>query len=81
MKKCRGKITYETLEIAEKNLEGIRKAKTNTKKPIRAYKCDVCPFFHLTSKPDEKVKSSLIFKKAFKQFLHGSIDNPDIQQA
>lgn len=50
-----GKKTYATFFEAEKALSTFKKGRTYgsrkiaTKKPKRAYKCDVCGEYHLTS--------------------------------
>lgn len=50
--KC-NKYQYSSKEQAEKHLKEIRKSGKKTPShvlPVRAYMCDKCPFWHLTSK-------------------------------
>lgn len=46
------KQPYTDEEEAKKALKLIRQDKREHKKPIRAYKCEKCRFWHLTSKPN-----------------------------
>lgn len=46
---CRDKKTYFSKKDANKQ---ARKDTERYGKTMRAYECDVCCFFHLTSKPD-----------------------------
>lgn len=49
------KTTYQSFFEAEKALSGFKKGRSYhgrrvaTKKPKRAYKCEVCGLYHLTS--------------------------------
>lgn len=49
------KVTYESFGEAQKALLGFKKGrnysrrKTSSKKPKRAYKCEICGKYHLTS--------------------------------
>lgn len=52
------KVTYETFNEAQKAVQGFKKGRAYgksrrrlaTKKPKRAYKCDICGKYHITSK-------------------------------
>jgi len=45
------KITYANEKIANQVLSSIKSIDQTHKKPIRAYECDKCGCWHLTSKP------------------------------
>lgn len=45
------KITYVNEKEAKRILKIARHKKQNNKRPIRAYECNVCGGWHLTSKP------------------------------
>lgn len=45
------KITYANEKIAKSVLNDISIVKQDHKKPVRAYQCDKCTGWHLTSKP------------------------------
>jgi len=49
------KYQYASEDEAKKHLREIRNKGQNStrhKLPIRAYQCDICPFWHLTSRPE-----------------------------
>jgi C4-type Zn-finger protein len=48
------KICYKDQKEAIVGLHKIQNAPTDGKKPVRAYKCDRCPYWHLTSKTIEE---------------------------
>ena len=45
---CAGKLKYQTLNEAEMEIE---RAATYRSEVLRAYRCDHCNAFHLSSKP------------------------------
>lgn len=45
------KYSYLDEKIANEQLKIVREDKGDHKKPIRAYQCEKCGFWHLTSKP------------------------------
>jgi uncharacterized protein (DUF3820 family) len=53
------KITYTSESDAKRVLKSIREQEQSHKKPIRAYECNKCGGWHLTSKTIEEYKSKL----------------------
>src|SRR5690606_7232048 len=45
------KRTYPTRAAAEEALAEVSQRPPRGEIPVRAYRCDLCPFWHLTSKP------------------------------
>lgn len=45
------KVCYIDEEAAKKALKLIKQDKRNHKKPDRTYQCELCSYWHLTSKP------------------------------
>lgn len=48
------KVSYESFAEAEKAVKGFKKGRHHhrkfaTKKPKRAYKCEICGMYHITS--------------------------------
>lgn len=62
------KIQY-TKKEAEAILKRIPKHRTKRKKPVRAYQCPKCNFWHLTSKEYSEEKPREIENPEFKKFL------------
>ena len=51
---CKGKIRYKSKKQAVAHLHNIQNYKVSHKIPVRAYKCEQCPYWHLTSKTIEE---------------------------
>lgn len=47
--KCNGKASFASKTEAMERLDEIKDETVLPKKPVRAYRCDVCSFWHLTS--------------------------------
>ena len=52
------KLQYHSQAFAKSELKRIRETIGNHKKPIRAYECDICSAWHLTSMEMETYKST-----------------------
>lgn len=56
------KATYDTFSKAQKAVQSFKKGRSYgksrrrlaTKKPKRAYKCDICGWYHITSQKKKK---------------------------
>lgn len=48
------KTTYANQKLANEDIERIQAKSTRDKKPMRAYQCNQCNLWHLTSTPDYK---------------------------
>ena len=56
------KVTYETFNEAQKAVQGFKKGRSYgksgrrlaTKKPKRAYKCEICGKYHITSQKKKR---------------------------
>lgn len=68
------KIKYNTFNEAERALEGIR-ARSNTRKNARAYKCEYCGYYHTTSGRKSKTlkakKNTVFDMSSFKKRSKG----------
>lgn len=52
--KCK-KVKFADEVSADITMRQIIKIENEKEKPIRSYKCNMCNFWHLTSKPDYKI--------------------------
>lgn len=56
-------------DIALNNIKEVRRKYKREKRPIRSYICEICGYYHLTSKEAVPEDMDLIFEDKFKLFI------------
>jgi hypothetical protein len=66
--KCKKKA-YSSEEYADNVLQDIRKNSIRAKLPVRSYKCEICGWWHLTSRPYNAGKPLEKYLPGWKKFF------------
>lgn len=53
-----GKAGFRTQQAALLKLTAAQEKPRKYGAPVRTYRCDLCPWWHLTSRPDKKGQSA-----------------------